>query len=98
MRVNGSKSPDASHAAGRRSREDLMAGAEWELKAFSRAVHELFGPEEALKAVGDWLEELEAMDWQSRAGAAPDWRRITVAASARMAARVNSAARVQKAS
>lgn len=66
----------------------LVVSAEWELKAFARAVHKSFGPEEALKSINDWLAELESMTWSE--GESPDWRRVTVAASAKLAQRIST--------
>jgi hypothetical protein len=67
----------------------LMVIAERELGAFLRAVTELFGPEQARLAAEDWVDELELMD------ALPgptrrDWGSVTVAASARLARRLNA--------
>ena len=69
---------------------DLMVIAERELGAFIRAVTELFGPEQARLAAEDWVDELELMD------ALPgptrcDWGSVTVAASAQLARRLNTA-------
>ena len=68
---------------------ELMAIAEGHLGAFMRAVTELFGPEQAGLAAEDWVDELESMD------ALPgptirDWRSVTVAASTRLARRLNT--------
>jgi len=67
----------------------LMTMAERELGAFISAVTELFGTEQARLAAEDWLDELFIMEpllgWTSR-----DWRSITIAASARLAGRVNA--------
>jgi hypothetical protein len=68
---------------------DLTAFAERELRAFIRAVTELFGPEEARFAADAWIDELELMD------ALPgptrrDWGEVTVAASAQLARRLNT--------
>ena len=69
---------------------DLMVIAERELGAFITAVTELFGPEQARLAAEDWVDELELMD------ALPgptrrDWGSVTVAASAQLARRLNTA-------
>jgi len=64
--------------------------AERELSAFVNAVINLFGPEQARVAAEDWLEESELMDAPPRS-TVRDWRSVTVAASARMANRVDSA-------
>ena len=68
---------------------DLMTMAERELGAFISAVTESFGSEHARLVAEDWLDELLLMEalpgLTSR-----DWRLITVAASARLAKRVNA--------
>ena len=68
---------------------DVMAVAERELGTFIGAVTELFGSEQAVLAAEDWVDELESMD------ALPgptirDWRSVTVAASTRLARRLNT--------
>lgn len=63
--------------------------AEKELAAFARAVTELFGAEQARRAVEDWIEELELSEWPT-GSAPPDCRQVTIAAAARLANRVNS--------
>jgi hypothetical protein len=73
-----------------RSQDALVSViAERELGAFIRAVTELFGPEQARFAAEYWIDELELTD------ALPgptrrDWGAITVAASARLARRLNT--------
>jgi hypothetical protein len=63
----------------------LLAGAEKELSAFVRAVEEIFGAEQACVSTTDWIEELELIDWPDGA-APPNWREVTIRASARLAA------------
>ena len=67
----------------------LMTMAERELGAFISAVTELFGSEQVRLAAEDWLEVLVLMatlpGLTSRG-----WRSITIAASARLATRVNA--------
>ena len=65
----------------------LLSTAERQLAAFARAVHELFGSEQARQSAEDWIEELELTYWPTGA-AAPDWRRVAMAAAARLARRV----------
>lgn len=65
---------------------NLIILAERELAAFATAVRELFGPEQASVSAVEWLEELESLNWPARLGAS-DFRRITTAASARLAHR-----------
>jgi len=60
--------------------------AERELAAFARAVRELFGPEQASLSSAEWIDELESLNWQAGPGAS-DFRRITAAASSRLAHR-----------
>jgi hypothetical protein len=65
---------------------DLLLLAERELAAFARAVRELFGPEQARLSTADWIDELESLNLPARPQAL-DFRRITTAASARLARR-----------
>lgn len=67
---------------------ELLPGAERELAAFVRAVEERFGDVQARQSIEDWMEQLESMHWPE-GGGDPDWRLLTIAASARLAARVN---------
>jgi len=69
--------------------------AEKELSAFIRAVHTLFGAEQARQSALDWIEELGRMDWPS-GESFPDWRRATVGASAWLAARENLLERITR--
>lgn len=64
--------------------------AERELSAFIGAVTELFGPDQAATSTEDWLEESELMDSPPRS-ASGDWRSVTIAASARLAGRIDAA-------
>ena len=64
--------------------------AERELLAFVTAVTELFGPEEAGVAAEDWLEESDLIDDPPRS-LLRDWRSVTIAASARLASRIDAA-------
>jgi hypothetical protein len=67
---------------------DQMYLAERELSAFIAAVAELFGPEQARFSAEDWLDESDLMDSPPRPSSR-DWRTVTVAASARLASRLN---------
>src|SRR6202051_2196047 len=58
------------------------------LGAFMRAVTELFGPEQARVAAEDWVDELEFVDILPEP-AGRDWRSVTIAATARLANRLN---------
>ena len=64
--------------------------AERELSSFVAAVTKLFGPDEAKVAADDWLDESDLMDSPPRSDAR-DWRSVTIAASARLAYRVDAA-------
>jgi hypothetical protein len=68
---------------------NLMTMAERELGAFISAVTELFGSEQVRLAAEDWLEELGLMETLPGL-TSRDWRLITIAASARLADRVNA--------
>ena len=65
---------------------NLIILPERELAAFARAVRELFGPEEASLSTVEWIDELESLNWPVEPRAL-DFRRITVAASSRLAHR-----------
>ena len=67
---------------------DQMHSAERELSAFMAAVAELFGADQARMSVEDWLDESELMDVSPRTHR--DWRAITIAASVRLANRLNA--------
>jgi len=63
--------------------------AERELSAFISAVKQLLGPDQAQLSAIHWLDELELMD--SRPGSTyRHWRAVTIAASARLANRLNA--------
>ena len=64
--------------------------AERELSAFIAAVAELFGADQAGMAVEDWLDESGLMDISSPS-TYKDWRAVTIAASVRLANRLNVA-------
>jgi hypothetical protein len=66
---------------------ESMERAERELAAFMAAVTDSFGSEQAGLAAEDWLDELETSDALPGVGAG-SWRRITIAAAARLATRV----------
>jgi hypothetical protein len=65
---------------------EQLAAAERELGAFVTAVRTLFGDAEAPRAAEDWIELAEHTATPS-AGRHPNWRRITIAAASRLAAR-----------
>jgi len=62
--------------------------AERELASFIAAVTESYGPAQARFAAEDWLDESDLMDSPPRSEIR-DWRSVTIAASARLASRVN---------
>jgi len=61
--------------------------AESELSSFIAAVKASYGLEQAKLSAADWLEESELMDSPPRSETR-NWRAITIAASARLANRV----------
>ena len=63
--------------------------AEHEFSAFISAMKELFGPDQAQLSVVDWLDELELMD-SDLGSRTRHWRAVTIAASARLANRLNA--------
>ena len=63
--------------------------AEQELSAFVGAVWEMFGPEQARLSTADWLDESDLMDGPPRS-TSRDWHAVTIAASARLATRLNA--------
>jgi hypothetical protein len=65
--------------------------AERELSSFIAAVTKLYGPEQARLSAEDWLDESDLMDSPPRSEART-WRAVTIAASARLANRVNARA------
>jgi hypothetical protein len=69
---------------------NLMTVAEREFVMFTRAVTELFGPEESKLSARDWLDEVASMDYLP-APMSREWRFITVAALARLTIRMTLA-------
>lgn len=61
--------------------------AEHELSSFIAAVKASYGSEQAKLSAEDWLEESDVMDSPPRSETR-NWRAVTVAASARLASRV----------
>jgi hypothetical protein len=66
---------------------EVHAKAQRELAAFYEAVFEMYGPEEAMRAALDWIEELARAD-QPVGGGDPNWRQTTIAAAGGLASRV----------
>ena len=71
--------------------EEQAQLGERELASFIAAVKKLYGPAQARLSAEDWLDESELMDSPPRSEAR-NWRAVTIAASARLANRVNAAA------
>jgi hypothetical protein len=65
--------------------------AERELSSYIAAVTELYGREQGRLSAEDWLDESQLMDSPPRSEER-DWRAVTIAASARLAGRVNVSA------
>ena len=70
--------------------ENQLHTAESELSAFVRAVAGCFGPNEATQSTEDWLEESDLLDSPPRS-TSRNWHSVTIAASARLANRLNVA-------
>jgi hypothetical protein len=64
--------------------------AERELSSFVSAVTRLYGPEQATLSAQDWLDESELID-SPPLSTERNWRAVTIAASARLADRLNIA-------
>ena len=64
--------------------------AERELSSFVAAVSTLYGPEQAKLSTDDWLDESELIDSAPRSETR-NWHAVTIAASARLAGRVDDA-------
>jgi hypothetical protein len=67
--------------------EEQIHLAERELSSFIAAVKASYGPEQAKLSAEDWLEESELMDSPPRSET-HNWRAVTIAASTRLANRV----------
>lgn len=75
-------------AINQRHCDDLITMAEQEFAAFFRTVTELFGSGLAELSAEDWLHELDASNCLPTS--VRDWRRITLNAFKRLAARLNA--------
>ena len=62
--------------------------AEHELSSFIAAVNASYGPEQAKLSAQDWLDESYLIDSPPRSEVR-NWRAVTIAASARLANRIN---------
>ena len=79
---------------------DLIFGkethvAERELSSFVSAVTKLYGAEQARLSAQDWLDEFELVDGSSLS-TERKWRAVTIAASARLAGRLNTTGNQQE--
>jgi hypothetical protein len=72
--------------------DEQMQMAEHEFSAFISAVKKLLGPDQAQLSAEDWLDQLELMDSQP-GSTSRHWRAVTIAASARLANRLNAGLR-----
>jgi len=68
--------------------EERIHLAERELSSFVAAVRKLYGLQQARLSALDWLNELESIDSSSMC-TEEKWRTVTIAASARLADRMN---------
>jgi hypothetical protein len=68
--------------------EEQTQLAERELCSFIAAVTKLYGPEQAILSAEDWLDESDPTDSLLRTEAR-EWRAVTIAASSRLANRLN---------
>jgi hypothetical protein len=94
MRQQGSMRSGQQLKSTAPSAASLIILAERELAAFDKAVSELFGPEQARLSTAEWIDELRSMNWPAGAGVS-DFRRITTAASAKLAHRKLSGIRMR---
>lgn len=69
--------------------EEQTRLAQRELSAFLGAVTELYGPEQARLSEQDWLDESDLID-DPPLSTERNWRAVTIAASARLARRLNA--------
>jgi hypothetical protein len=84
MRANAMREPDSFSDL---IYEEQTHLAESELSSFIAAVKASYGPEQANLSAADWLEESELMDSPPRSEDR-NWSAVTIAASARLADRV----------
>jgi hypothetical protein len=68
--------------------EEQSQLAEQELSSFLSAVTKLYGPDQATLSAQDWLDESELID-SPPLSTERNWRAVTIAASARLASRLN---------
>jgi hypothetical protein len=70
--------------------DEQMHLAECELSAFICAVTALFGPDQARASTQDWLDAAETLN-SALPPTSREWRSVTIAASARLASRIDAA-------
>ena len=75
---------DLWHADGGERCQRLIAEAEREITAFVTAVSEIFGSAAAVRAAEYWIELAETVSPHALE-AGPNWRKLTIMASARLA-------------
>jgi hypothetical protein len=76
---------DPWQAGGGEGCQRLIAEAEREITAFVTAVSEIFGSAAAVRAAEYWIELAETVNLHA-VEAGPNWRKLTIMASARLAA------------
>jgi hypothetical protein len=69
--------------------QDQIRQAERELSSFVSAVTKLYAPQQAMLSAQDWLDESELI-YSSPLFTERNWRAVTIAASTRLAQRLNS--------
>jgi hypothetical protein len=84
MRTNAMRQPDPFADSIYEEQTHLAGG---ELSSFIAAVKASYGPEQAKLSAEEWLEESELMDSPPRSEMR-NWRAVTIAASARLANRL----------
>lgn len=70
-------------------RENARTAMRAEFLAFTRAVTELFGPEQARQSAEDWFNELASKDCMPGPSMC-EWQLVTVAAMARLTIRMTT--------
>ena len=66
-----------------------------ELSAFTRAVADVFGPQQARLSERDWLDEADSMDTPPLS-TVRNWQAVSIAASFRLAADADALAHLQR--
>ena len=68
---------------------DALALASGELRAFTRAIEELYGTAAAERGAAVWVEIAEAIEVPT-IGSHQDWRKVTIQAASRLAQTVSN--------